>query len=61
MILLLFNCVSVFLFEISIIFSFVQKMDECGNLAEFNTSHLDLSLMNFSFKVSHNFKVYSNT
>lgn len=30
--------------------SSLEKMDECGDLAEFNTSHLDLSLINFSFK-----------
>ncbi|KAK4490331.1 hypothetical protein RD792_001005 [Penstemon davidsonii] len=28
----------------------VEKMDECGDLAEFGSSPLDLSLMNFSFK-----------
>ncbi|KAK4429170.1 putative serine/threonine protein kinase IRE4 [Sesamum alatum] len=28
----------------------VEKMDECGDLAEFDSSPLDLSLMNFSFK-----------
>lgn len=27
-------------------------MDECGDLTEFDASPLDLSLMNFSFKVS---------
>ncbi|KAL0351889.1 UNVERIFIED_CONTAM: putative serine/threonine protein kinase IRE4 [Sesamum calycinum] len=27
-----------------------EKMDECGDLAEFDSSPLDLSLMNFSFK-----------
>lgn len=31
---------------------FPQKMDDCGDLAEFDSSPLDLSLMNFSFKVS---------
>ncbi|PIN08864.1 Microtubule-associated serine/threonine kinase [Handroanthus impetiginosus] len=28
----------------------VEKMDECGDLAEFDSSPLDLSLINFSFK-----------
>ncbi|KAK6131184.1 hypothetical protein DH2020_035071 [Rehmannia glutinosa] len=28
----------------------VEKMDECGDLARFDSSPLDLSLMNFSFK-----------
>ncbi|GFP92684.1 probable serine/threonine protein kinase ire4 [Phtheirospermum japonicum] len=30
-----------------------EKMDECGDLAQFDSSPLDLSLMNFSFKVRH--------
>lgn len=30
-----------------------QKMDECGDLAEFASSPIDLSLMNFSFKVCY--------
>ncbi|KAG8377757.1 hypothetical protein BUALT_Bualt08G0066200 [Buddleja alternifolia] len=30
--------------------SSLEKMDECGDLAEFDGSPLDLSLMNFSFK-----------
>lgn len=32
--------------------NYFQKMDDCADLAEFDSSPLDLSLMNFSFKVS---------
>lgn len=33
------------------VFFFVQKMDECGDLEQFDST-LDLSLINFSFKVN---------
>jgi len=34
-----------------IVFYFFCQMDECGDLADFDSSPLDISLINFSFKV----------